>query len=129
MAVWTFPYTVSYGEWDDSECTIGVELTQEAAERLAEAAKKARGGVLRRSATIRDVYDAVHAAVLERMVAAEREDLSSVEDFLQDEADNWDEDEMDGEPWDGEREITDEDILRYLDTLTLRLYYPPELRA
>ena len=129
MAVWTFPYTVSYGGWDDSECTIDVELTQENAERLAEAAKKARGGVLRRSAAIRDVYDAVHAAVMERMVAVEREDLSSVEDFLQDEADNWDEDEMDGEPWDGEREITDEEILRYLDSLTLRLYYPPELRA
>ena len=129
MAVWTFPYTVSYGGWDDSEGAIDVELTQEAAGRLTEAAMKARGGVLQRSAAIRDVYDAVKAAVLERMAAAERDDLSNVEAFLQDEADNWDEDEMDGEPWDGEREITDEDILRYLDTLTLKMYYPPELRA
>lgn len=128
MAVWTFPYTVSYGKCDDSDCTIDVELTQEEAGRLREAAKEACDGELLRNGVISDVYDKVYEAVQELMVAVEREDLSYVEDFLEDEAEEWDEDAMDGEPWDGEREITDDDILRYLDTLTLKLYYPRELR-
>lgn len=127
MAVYEFCYVIGRGKMDETECTIDVEMSEVEARRLVTAAKKNADMQLTRKRPVCGLYDRVYGCIMKDMIAIERMDLSDVEDYLAEMAEEYDDDEED---WDDESEITDKQIIRYLeDTLTIRIYLPEALRS
>ena len=110
-----FPYTISFGKNDDVELEIEFALSDDEAQRLAQAAKADQSMNFVRNQSVQDIYESVFSAILDAIKEDLRDDPSPVEDML-----SWEEDDDPDQP------ITEDQISQYLDELYITINYPEE---
>ena len=118
MKTFTFPYYISFGKGDSVDCEISIELTEEDTARLVASAKEGGRFRLSEDERIKDIYDMVFTAIMDREKQALMDDPEPVEDALSREDD-----------CDPDAEITEEQIDAYLDELDIDVNYPEELQG
>lgn len=118
MKSFIFPYYISFGKGDSVDCEISIELTEEDAARLVASANEGGRFRLSEDERIKDIYDMVFTAIMDREKQALMDDPEPVEDAL-----SWEDD------YDPDAEITEEQIDAYLDELDMDVNYPEELQG
>ena len=133
MKTYAFFVGGSAGKGDTWDYDLDVELTDEEAERLEASARKEPRWRLEEDPELRDIYDKVYSAMMEKEIKNVTKDqiADELDDYLSDD-DNWENPEYSKEEgcWIKKSlPISDRELaIRYLDNLSFNVCYPRDLQ-
>ena len=118
MKTFVFPYYISFGKNDSISAEIEFALSDKNAKRLIKSAQTGGRFHLDEDEDIGDIYDKVYDAIIKHEKTELRRDPTPVKDAL-----SWSNSD------DPDKEITEEQIDRYIDELFFGINYPAELQS